>query len=88
MKLDASTKVTRFGGECRGSVSEDPEPAAADPVATPLQGTVLDPTFERMQTTLTMHTRTWITIFVPEGPRDPRGGPPIEGTVNARTFYA
>lgn len=28
-----------------------------------------------------------MTIFVPGGPSGPRGGPPMEGTVNARKFY-
>lgn len=87
MKFDASSKVRGSGDECRGRVSGGPDPAAADPVATPLQGTAFGPLFDRLHTTFTMHTRTCMTIFVPGWPSEPRGGPPIEGTANARKFY-
>ncbi len=86
-KFVTSSKVGLSGEVCRGRVSDGPGPAAAGPVATPLQGTAHGPLFGRLQTTLTMQTSTCITIFVPEGPSDPRGGPPMEGTANARTFY-
>ncbi len=72
-----------FGEGGRVRVSGEPEPAAMGPVALPTRGTVQEPLFGPSQRTFTILTLTEITVFVPVGPRETRGGPPMVGTGKA-----